>query len=114
MTEESETEGDEIRQHTLQWRSEGYMLITLCVCYCSVYIAELNKLIRRINRRIEKTPVKGSIKPKKRVQATPSSARPPPSYPEWAVQKECGPQFTPSPPPEDLSRSYSSDSDDLY
>ena len=23
MTEESETEGDEIRQHTLKWRSEG-------------------------------------------------------------------------------------------
>ena len=85
----------------------------LFVCLlCSLCIAELNKLIRRIMRRIEKVPQRGSIKPKKRIQASPSSTRPPPSYPEWAVREEFRQQFNLSPQPENPASHLSFDSSD--
>ena len=82
------------------------MYLILCVLTCIVLytLAELNKLIKKITRRMAKAPTRGTIQPKKRVQSTQSEAGPPTIFPLWAVHPdhhprgECStPTATPTP-----------------
>lgn len=102
MTEESEAEGDVIRQHPLKWRSEGMPVSNFTSLTDFVFFtfsAEVNKLIKRIDRRIAKSPIRGTIQPKKRECSTPSDSGPPRDFPEWAVDAaHCRPP-SPSPTP---------------
>ena len=78
-------------------------------CGYKYFFTELNRLIHRINRRIEKAPHRGT---KKRIQASPSSSALPPNFPEWAVKEECrNRQSTPSPPPDNTSQLDNSSTD---
>ena len=54
-----------------------------------LFPAELNRMIRWINRRIEKMPLRGTIKPKRRIVVSSSLSRPPPNFPDWAVRENC-------------------------
>lgn len=87
MTEESEADEEEIRQHTPQWRSEGMYYCNPCIKLLNIQLADLNKLIKKIDRRITKFPCRGTIQPKKRVRSFPSESEPPNSFPDWAVKQ---------------------------
>ena len=49
---------------------------------------DLNKFIRKINRRISKNLFCGTTQPKKRISSFASKREPPPSIPVWAVRQE--------------------------
>lgn len=51
-------------------------------------LPDLNKLIKKIDRRISKFPYRGTIQPKKRIQSFPSESEPPQTFPDWAVKQE--------------------------
>ena len=55
MTEESEAEGDVIRQHPLKWHSQGGAPACAKVLYFTA-VRELNKRIKKVSRTMAKVP----------------------------------------------------------
>ena len=49
--------------------------------------SKLNKLVKKLDRRIAKSPQQGTIQPKKRIASTPSASEAPAVYPNWAVKR---------------------------
>lgn len=71
MTEESEGENDCINQHKPIWRSQA-----------------LEKLVRRLDKRITRQYHGGSFQRKERMQSSPSLlSSPPAGAPSWALQR---------------------------
>ena len=48
--------------------------------------------MKKLDRRIAKSPQQGTIQPKKRIASTPSACEAPAVYPNWAVKeyRSCG------------------------
>ena len=63
-------------------------------------VIELNKLVRRLDRRISRAPTRGTIQPKKRERSALSDSVPPPLCPEWTVNSNYTlPNHSPDPTP---------------
>ena len=59
------------------------------------YITELNKLIKKLDRRAQESKF-GGFQSKVRVLSTPSTLLPPPNPPAWSIIKECLQTSTPT------------------
>ena len=65
------------------------MHVFMCLCVTSFcYIIELNKLIKKLDKRILESR-SGGFKSKIRVLSRPSTLLPPPNPPTWSVTKKC-------------------------
>ena len=77
-------------------------------------LSDLNKLIKKIDRRISKIPFRGTIQPKKRIPSFASESEPPQSFPDWAVKLECrAATFTSCEPSSRSTIDSTSDSSDI-
>ena len=96
MSEESG--GEDITRHPLPWRSQGIIYMKFTNHYYHIYITllmyltytqhpELNKLLRRLDKRCQKRQQHGNLlKPRK--TGSNSLLVAPESAPEWAIRQE--------------------------
>ena len=90
MTEESDGE-EQVRQHKLPWRSEGRLVVcTVSAVMYNTYVLfslVLNRLVKKLDARIEKTEKAGGFKSKEKLISSVSLLEPPPDAPDWAIQQ---------------------------
>ena len=86
MTEESASENEDvIHQHKLSWRSQGLYTYNCNVMQILFIDLELNRLVRKLDRRRKKNIKQGGFRSKPRQLSTASELPPPSNYVEWAV-----------------------------
>ena len=81
MSDESSDE-DKINKRTLPWRSQD--INHLCFCPTLFTLAALNKLIGKLNKRMDRA-TNCYIRRKERLQKSPSKLPPPKEAPSWAI-----------------------------
>ena len=84
MSDENSDE-DKINKRTLPWRSQG--INHLCFCPTLFTLAALNKLIGKLDKRMD-TKSRATncyIRRKERLQKSPSKLPPPKEAPSWAI-----------------------------
>ena len=65
-----------------------WMFICVLACNFICHVTELNKLIKKLDKRSQESK-SGGFKSKVRVLSRPSTLLPPPNPPTWSVTKEC-------------------------
>lgn len=95
MTEESDLDDNTVTQHKLPWRSESmfpkYVLSCIYAFYQILFLifVELNKYIKKLDKKAFGSHKAGGFKSKIRVEANLSTLLPPPNAPKWAISTSC-------------------------
>ena len=79
MTEESDADDGEVRQHKLPWLSTSKFIIVNYIL--ENFFTEFIKLVKKLDKRAKESAKTGSFKSKIRLPSTPSTLLPPPDAP---------------------------------
>lgn len=96
MTEESDSDGEEVKQHKLRGTLKVKISSLHNYNYYVINNLELNSLIQKLDKLQEGDFRKGGFKQKPRKQSTPSLSFPPENASKWAVKHGRQEQTEPS------------------